>query len=154
MTDRQTSTRRPNGFTLTELLMVIVILGILAALATPRVYQTVARAKVKQAAGVLAADLEQAVALAGRTRKPVVVAKEAATTYTIRDRVASGTGTLRLQRVIALTGDQGVTTMTFSRTPLQIFPNGTTDGAFTVTVTGAGITRTVTVSVAGQVRVT
>ena len=107
MTDRQTSTRRPNGFTLTELLMVIVILGILAALATPRVYQTVARAKVKQPAGVLAADLEQAVALAGRTRKPVVVAKEPATTYTIRDRVASGTGTLRLQRVIALTGDQG-----------------------------------------------
>ena len=80
MTDRQTSTRRPKGFTLTELLMVIVILGILAALATPRVYQTVARAKVKQAAGVLSADLEQAVALAGRTRKPMVVSKEAATT--------------------------------------------------------------------------
>ena len=56
--------------------MVIVILGILAALATPRVYQTVARAKVKQAAGVLATDLEQAVALAGRSRKPLVFTKD------------------------------------------------------------------------------
>ena len=132
--------------------MVIVILGILAALATPRVYQTVARAKVKQAAGVLAADLEQAVALAGRRRQPVVVTLESATTYTIRDRVASGTGTLRLQRVLTLTGDQGVSTLAFSRTPLQIFPNGTTDGALTVTVGGAGITKTVSVSAAGQVR--
>lgn len=153
MTDRPLSARARTGFTLTELLMVIVILGILAALATPRVYQTVARAKVKQAAGVVAADLEQAVALAARRRQPVVVSLESASTYTIRDRVASGTGTLRLQRVLTLAGDQGVSSMTFSRTPLQVFPNGTTDGAFTVTVSGAGLTRTITVSAAGQVRV-
>lgn len=153
MTDRETSSRRRAGFTLTELLMVIVILGILATLATPRVYQTVARSKVKQAAGVVAADLEQAVALAARRRQPVIVSLESASTYTIRDRVASGTGTLRLQRALVLTGDQGVSTLTFSRTPLQVFPNGTTDGAFTVTLGGAGITRTVTVSPAGQVRI-
>ena len=73
---------RRSGFTLTELLMVIVILGILATLATPRVYQTVARAKVNQAAGVIAADLEQAVTLAGRRRQPVVVSLESATVYT------------------------------------------------------------------------
>lgn len=152
MTDRLRLPRRRTGFTLTELLMVIVILGILAALATPRMYQTVARSKVKQAAGVIAADLEQAVALAGRSRKPMVVTLESATTYTIRDRVASGTGTLRLQRVLTLTGDQGVNSLFFSRARLQIFPNGTTDGAFTVAVGGAGMTRLVTVSAAGQVR--
>ena len=153
MIDRETFPRRRAGFTLTELLMVIVILGILATLATPRVYQTVARSKVKQAAGVVAADLEQAVALAARRRQPVVVSLESPATYTIRDRVASGTGTLRLQRAMTLTGDQGVSTLTFSRTPLQVFPNGTTDGAFTVTLGGAGLTKTVTVSAAGQVRI-
>jgi type II secretion system protein H len=151
MTERLSSPRRA-GFTLTELLMVIVILGILATLATPRVYQTVARSKVNQAAGVIAADLEQAVALAGRRRQPVVVTLESATTYTVRDRVSSGTGTLRLQRALTLTGDQGVSSLTFSRSPLQVFPNGTTDGAFTATVGGAGLTRTVTVTAAGQVR--
>ena len=153
MTDRERSTRRPKGFTLTELLMVIVILGILAALATPRVYQTVARAKVRQAAGVLATDLEQAVALAGRSRKPLVFTKESATTYTIRDRVASGTGTLRLQRQLALTGEQGVSAMNFSRIQLQIFPTGTTNGPLTVVLSGPGLTRTVTLTAAGQVRV-
>lgn len=145
--------RRRSGFTLTELLMVIVILGILATLATPKVYQTVARSKVNQAAGVVAADLEQAVALAGRRRQPVVLALESTGTYTLRDRVGSDpTGTLRLRRVLTLTGDQGVSTLTFSRSPVQVFPNGTTDGALTVTLGGAGHTRTVTLSAGGQVR--
>mgnify|MGYP002622703030 CR=1 FL=1 len=141
------------GFTLAELLAVIVILGILAALASPKVYRTVTRSKVNQAAGVVAADLEHAVSLAARQRKPVQLALESAATYTLRDRAASPADTLRLRRTLTTSGDQGVQSMTFSRTPVQIFPNGTTDGALTITVSGAGQTRTVTMSPAGQVRI-
>lgn len=141
------------GFTLAELLAVIVILGILAALASPKVYRTVTRSKVNEAAGVIAADLEQAVSLAARQRRPVQLALEAPGTYTLRDRATSPGDTLRLRRRLSMAGDQGVESLTFSRTPVQLFPNGSTDGALTVTVSGAGQTRTVTLSPAGQVRI-
>jgi prepilin-type N-terminal cleavage/methylation domain-containing protein len=141
------------GFSLAELLAVIVILGILAAMSTPRFYRTVSRAKVNQAVGIVAGDLEQAVSLAARRRAPVTLDLESSTAYTLRDRVTSGVGTLRLRRSLALSGDQGVNTIAFSRTPVQLFPNGTTDGALTVTLTGAGFSRTVTLSAAGQVRI-
>lgn len=141
------------GFTLAELLAVIVILGILAALASPKVYRTVTRSKVNEAAGVIAADLEQAVSMAARQRRPVQLALEAPATYTLRDRATSPGDTLRLRRQLTMAGDQGVESLTFSRTPVQVFPNGSTDGALTVTVSGAGQTRTVTLSAAGQVRI-
>ncbi len=144
---------RRAGFTLTELMMVVVVLGILAAMATPRFYRTVNRSKVNEAAGVVAADLEQAVTLAARRRKPMQLTLSSSTSYTIRDRATAPADTARLTRVLTRAGDQGVESITFSRSPVQIFPNGTTDGGLTVTLSGAGLTRTVTLSAAGQVRV-
>lgn len=141
------------GFTLTELLMVVVILGILAAMATPRFYRTVNRSKVNEAAGVVAADLEQAVTLATRRRQPMQLSLDGTATYTIRDRATAPADTVRVRRDLTRAGDQGVESITFSRSPVQLFPNGMTDGALTVTLTGAGQTRTVTLSAAGQVRV-
>ncbi len=144
---------RRAGFTLTELLMVVVILGILAAMATPRFYRTINRSKVNEAAGVVAADLEQAVTLAARRRQPMQLSLDATASYSIRDRATSPADTIRVSRVLTRAGDQGVESITFSRSPVQIFPNGMTDGALTVTLVGAGQTRIVTLSAAGQVRI-
>jgi type II secretory pathway pseudopilin PulG len=137
-----------------ELLVVIVFVGILIAMAAPRVSLLVGRNKVNQAAGVVAADLEQAVTMAARRRRPVVLTIESAGTYTIRDRAASGADTLRLRRNLAVGADAGVTTLTFAPATVSIFPNGLVSAALTVTLTGRGNSRTVTLSAAGQVRAT
>ena len=152
MTRVPVPTTRRGGFTLMELLLVVVCLGILTALAAPKVGRTVARSKVNQAAGVLAGDLEQAVSLAARRRRPMVLTTNGAGSYTVRDRATSPNDSLRLRRVLSIGADAGVTTMTFSPTTVQIFPTGTLSAPLTVTLTGAGHTRSVTVSTAGLVR--
>lgn len=134
------------------MMAVIVVLAVLTTLTAPRVYRLVTRYKVNQAARLVAADLEQAVTLAARARKPIRITLEGTNVYTLRDRATSPADTLRLRRSLSMTGDQGVETMTFSRSPVHVFPNGTTDGALTITTTGAGLTRTITLSPAGQVR--
>jgi len=144
---------RTAGVTLIELIVVIVFLGILAAMAAPKVGLVVARSKVNQAAGVVAADLEQAVTLSARRRRPVVLSIESAGTYVVRDRATSGQDTVRLRRNLAVGPDAGVTTLTFAPATTTIFPTGQVSAAMTVTVAGRGHTRTVTLSAAGQVRI-
>ncbi|HET9134272.1 MAG TPA: GspH/FimT family pseudopilin [Gemmatimonadales bacterium] len=147
-------TRAANrGITLAELLLVIVIIGILTSISVPAFGRTVQRSRVNQAAGVVATDLEQTVSLAARRRRPVVLSVESAGIYTVRDRATSPNDTLRLRRNLSsTTGDFPGLTLTFSGTPVQVFPNGAVSTPLTVTISGGGHTRTVTLSAAGQVR--
>lgn len=142
------------GITLTELIVVVVFVGILSAMAAPKVGVLVARSKVNQAAGVIAADLEHAVSLAGRRRRPMTLTVQSPGVYTVRDRATSPADTLRFRRVLSVGPDAGVTTLTFSPASIQIFPSGTVSAPMTVTVTGRGHTRVIAISAAGLVRVT
>ena len=83
--DRQ-SRRRP-GFTLPEMLIVIVIIVLVAGMAFPATAKTVRRGRINQAANVVAADLETAVSYAARQRKPIRITHAAgAKSFTIADR--------------------------------------------------------------------
>lgn len=148
--------RRPwrRGVTLLELMVTVVILAILVAMALPRVGRTLTKNKVNQAQTIVAADLEQALSLAARGRRPIQVAYEADGRYTIRDRASSGQDTLRLRRNLALSSEGGARTVTFSPTSVVVFPTGTVSAALTITLTSDGYSRTVTLSPAGLVRVT
>jgi len=140
------------GLTLTEMLMVIVVVAILVATTAPRIVPILTRAGAGQAASLVATDLEQAVSLASRQRRPVRVACDCANgTYTITDR---GNGTVLFHRVVVGgSGGFGLNSMAFSTPQVDIFPSGQTSAPLTVSLTASDVTRQVSMSTGGFVRV-
>jgi prepilin-type N-terminal cleavage/methylation domain-containing protein len=141
------------GFTLIEMIIVVVVLGILGLIAIPRISRQVNEAKIRQAASVVAGDLEQAVSLAARSRRPLVIRCECGTrTLLLRDRDAADS--VRLRRSFALGSGLEVSTMTLTPDSVVVFPNGILSDTLAVRLDGPdGYTRTVTLSRAGRVRV-
>src|SRR2546425_9715559 len=75
------------GYTLVEMALGVVILGILSIMSYVKLRPTFEHAEVNGAASTLAADLQYAQLLAARQRKPVVVIVTSATqSYVVRDR--------------------------------------------------------------------
>lgn len=138
------------GMTVMELLLVIVMIGILAAVVVPRISMLTARSKATEAAAVVQRDLERAFSIAARLRRPVyVTADNSALIYRITD--VSG-DTLRIVRNLGQTGDVGVETMTFNPTVLTVRPNGIASAALSVTLTSRGATRVVNMTRVGLIR--
>src|SRR5881394_4459058 len=135
------------GFTLVELLLAIVVLALLALVGLPKVGRMIQRARVNRAVGIVAGDLEHTVTIAARQRKPVRLACTCGSgTYTVVDRTG---GTTRLSRDLASDGDYKITSLTFSQTPVDIFPSGVTSSDLVVTVGVTGYTRQVRLTTAG-----
>ena len=135
-----------------ELALVLVMVGMIASIVAPRISAVLTRSSAGQAASVVAGDLEQAVSLASRQRRPVRIACDcAAGTYEVTDRAS---GTLLFRRAITgAAGGFGATQLTFSPSVIDVFPSGLTSGALAILVGAAGATRQVTMSTGGFVRV-
>jgi len=71
--DRRKAGRSDRGFSLLELVFVMAIMAILAAIAVPRYGQAIARHQVAMAARRVAADLEYAAARAGTSSSSLTV---------------------------------------------------------------------------------
>jgi type II secretory pathway pseudopilin PulG len=134
------------------MVMAVAVLGILAAVLLPKMTAVLQRGGTGQAASVVASDLEQALSLAARQRKPIRVTCDCgAGRYAITDRA---TGTVLFQRLLAgADGQMALSTLAFSTNPIDIFPNGMTSAALTVTVSSSAVSRQVTMSTGGFVRV-
>jgi prepilin-type N-terminal cleavage/methylation domain-containing protein len=59
------------GFSLIEMMVTVSMLGIMAGMVAPKVSKDISHSRVNSAARVVAVDLEQALSLAGRQRRPV-----------------------------------------------------------------------------------
>lgn len=139
------------GFTILDVLMTVVILGVLTAVATPRFGRTIASSKVNRAIFAVSGELELAGTLAARQRKPVRVAYDATSgELRVTDRAS---GAVLRSLPLGTRSDYGLSAVTLSAAAVDVFPNGITSGPLTVSLTGAGHTRQATMSRAGYVRV-
>jgi hypothetical protein len=129
----------------------MVVLSLLLLIGTPRVSRYITQMRVQRATALVATDLEQAFAMAGRQRKPVRVDCNCpGVVYTVADR--SG-GTIRLTRALGADADYRLTTLTFSTAPVDIFPSGVASAPLTVTLGAGGYSRQIVMTTAGQVRI-
>ena len=137
------------GFTLLEMLIVIVVFAMLATLSFPTMSRVYSHSRVNQAAALVAHDLSQAASDAARERKPIRITRGVdLKSITVTDRQS---GTL-LQTVWLGPDAYQLDSIAFSVSPVDLFPNGFTSNALTVTLWARGYSRQVSMSRAGWVR--
>jgi len=139
------------GFTLPEMLIVIVIIVLMAAMAFPVTAKAIRHGRINQAVNVVAGDLETAVSYAARQRKPVRIAfATGATAFTIADR---DSGTVLRRRELGQDTEWKVSALTFSSATVDVFPAGITSLPLTIRVGDGSYSRQVRLSRAGLVQV-
>jgi prepilin-type N-terminal cleavage/methylation domain-containing protein len=140
------------GFTLVEVLVVTIIVGITLGFAAPTLGRALAEQRMQRAAAVIATDLRQAPSLAARQKAPIrMVIDEANRSYTLVDR-SSGT-TIVTRRLAGSGAEFQVATLVATPAQIDFFPNGIASGNATIIVRAAGQRRVISLTRAGHVRV-
>jgi len=144
--------RRGNrGYTMIELLVVMLIVSVVAGITYVRMQPSLERARVRGAASVLAGDLQYAQVMAARLRRPMVISMNTtALTYQIADRA----GAVYRMRDLSTAGEYALGELQATPATLEVFPNAIAAQGATYTVGANGYRRRVTFSRAGQIRVT
>ncbi len=153
MRHRSPDVRHPRpGFTLLELMLVIVVGGIVAAMASPRIRDLMAQQRVARAATAIQNDLEAAYAIASRNRRPIRIAWDGSK---MQMQITDRAGTVFYRRVTLGADSYGLRSgdVTFSRSPLEIYPNGLANDTLAISLRGLNTSRTVRMTRAGMVRI-
>ena len=134
-----------------EMLVVIVILGVLSAMVGPAMSTVVRHNRVNRSATLIAADLQNAFAVAARQREPVRIQADAATrSYQFVDRKTGAV--LRIRTFYGDTSEYRLTRLTFTPTTIDVFPSGVSSAPLVVDLANGNYTRQVTASTAGFIR--
>lgn len=144
---RPGSRSRP-GFTLIELMLVVVIVGALLSVAIPSVGKQVGRDRVQRSAMVVQGMLDEASQLAARRRSPVTVTLSSGT-LRINDRAS---GAAIKSRSFGPTQDLKATLSFNPSAGITIFPTGRSSAGLRITLAGSGDTVVVSRTAAGIVR--
>src|SRR5437016_10996137 len=140
------------GFTIMEVLVVLVIIGILASMAGPAMSRIVRHQRANRAATVIASDLQNAFAVAARQREPVRIQADAnSRSYQFVDRKTGNI--LRIRTFYGDTSEYRLTSLVFTPTTIDVFPNGVSSAAVTIDLANGDYTKQITASTAGFVRV-
>ena len=145
------SHRSRAGVTLVEALIAIAILGILIGALSPVVSRQITHSRVNNAAHTVAADLENALSLAGRQRRPVrVTVDPGQRSVVIADRAS---GQVIVQHRYGALSEYKLETLSGAPAVVDILPQGMATAATTVTIGIGNYARLVTLTRGGVVRV-
>jgi type IV fimbrial biogenesis protein FimT len=140
------------GFSMIELIAVVSILGVLATMAGPAMSRIVRHQRVNRSATVIAADLQNAFAVAARQREPVRIQADAATrSYQFIDRTTGAV--LRIRTFYGDTSEYRLTSLRFTPTTLDVFPSGLSSAPLTVDLANGDYAKRITASTAGFIRI-
>lgn len=141
----------PLGFTLLELLVVVLIVGILATMTGPAMSRIVRHNRVNRSATLIAADLQNAFAVAARQREPIRIQADASTkSYQFIDRKSGAV--LRIRTFYGDTSEYRLTRLVFTPATIDVFPSGISSAALRVDLSNGDYSRQVTASTAGFIR--
>jgi prepilin-type N-terminal cleavage/methylation domain-containing protein len=146
---RVRASRARDGFSLMELLIVIVVVGILVLVLVPRVGPTTARREVTGATEAFASIFRQARASAVQQRQTMTLSFDAG----VASILVSPNGVLDTVGLpMNFPNDFGITP-TVSSAPIVVAPTGmvTAGAPFTFTATKRGQSRSITVTGAGRI---
>lgn len=142
--------RRPRqGITLVEMAVVLVIMGLLAAMVIPRIGRGIAQRQLDRAADQAVVDLRSASQLAGRHRRPVRF-RLSGVGYEIIDHATPTT--VYIKRRLNSASGISASSVSLSPTAIVFYPNGLTSASGTLTIAASGRTRVISVSSVGHVR--
>lgn len=147
--------RTRHGFTLFELLLVMVIGAIMLAVAAPGVSHSLAQTRVQRAAAVVAGDLQLAHSLAARQRVPVKVSINEHSRTVVLHRDTSPDTVFSIRR-LDHTSEYPMQSLTSNNTSITVYPSGlatATTWPLTINLRAAGHAREVRMNRIGQVRV-
>ncbi|HJU66763.1 MAG TPA: GspH/FimT family pseudopilin [Gemmatimonadaceae bacterium] len=139
------------GFSLIEMMVTVSMLGIMVGMVAPNVSKDISHSRVNSAARVVAADLEQALSMAGRQRRPVrVVFDGAAKEIRLIDRT---NGQLISRRALGDLSEYKLYSVEGSPSTVDLLPHGVATASTIVTLSAGGYSRTVSMTRGGHVRV-
>jgi prepilin-type N-terminal cleavage/methylation domain-containing protein len=140
------------GFSIIELMAVVSIIGILATMVGPAMSRIVRHQRANRAATVIAADLQNAFAVAARQRMPVRIQADALTrSYQFIDRKTGAV--LRIRTFYGDTSEYRLTKLVFTPATLDVFPTGISSSAVTVDLANGDYSKKISASTAGFIRV-
>lgn len=139
------------GFTTIELIIIVTILGVLAGIAGPKTSMIVRHSRTNRAATVIAADMQNAFAVAARQRMPVrITAHAPSKSYQFTDRETGKV--LRIRSFYGDTSEYRLSRLQFTPTVIDVFPSGVSSAPVVIDLANGDYARRITASTAGFIR--